>query len=485
METVRKGQPHLYEQVADSIVEMIEGRVLRAGDRVPSVRKLMSQRGISRSTAMQAFQILEGRGMVEARPQSGYYVKAQAAHFLPELEEGHHSQGPDDYEHIELEGRAASVAAVLESFRYHPEYVPFGVATPAIELLPNRALNHCLAHAARTAPESANQYDFPPGHAELRRQLAQRAPNAGYQVATDEIVTTCGCMEALNLALRATCRPGDSVAIETPTYHGLLQALESLGLRAVELPTHPQTGVNLEALDATLRRTKISACLFTPSFGNPLGACMPEESRRILVQDILAPRGIPLIEDEVYADLHHGPDRPKACKAFDREGLVLLCSSFSKCLAPGYRVGWIVPGRFRQPVQLLKFMNTLATATHPQAALANFLHTGAFDQHLRRLRRALREQVQRISCAVAEHFPAGTRVTRPSGGFVLWVELPSKTADASEIHRAALRRGISIAPGHIFSARGHHTNFLRLSCGHPWESRMEEAVAVLGRMAAR
>lgn len=482
MEHSRKEQGHLYEQVADSIVEMIEGRVLRAGDRVPSVRKLMAQRGISRSTAMQAFQVLEGRGMVEARPQSGYYVKPQAAHFLPEPEHSHqHHHG--DYEHVELEGTAASVAAVLESFRYHPENVPFGVATPASELLPSRALNHCLAHVARTAPEAANQYDFPPGYAELRRQLAQRAPDAGYQVAMDEIVTTCGCMESLNLALRATCRPGDSVAIETPTYYGLLQALESLGLRAVEIPTHPQTGVSLEALEATLQKTRISACLFTPSFNNPLGSCMPEAARRTLVQDILAPRSLPLIEDEIYADLYHGAERPKACKAFDREGLVLLCSSFSKNLAPGYRIGWIVPGRFQQPVQLLKFMNTLATPTHGQAAIADFLHSGAFDQHLRRLRRALREQVQRVSSAVAEHFPAGTRVTRPGGGFVLWVELPNKGADARSLHQAALRRGISIAPGHIFSARGRHPNFLRLSCGHPWNARMEEAVATLGKLA--
>lgn len=476
---------HLYEQVADSIAEMIEGRVLRPGDRVPSVRKLMAQRGISRSTAMQAFQILEGRGMVEARPQSGYYVKPQAAHFLPEPEHAHHSPHHDDFEHIELEGTAASVAAVLESFRYHPENVPFGVATPATELLPNRALNHCLAHVARTAPESANQYDFPPGYAELRRQLAQRAPDAGYQVAMEDIVTTCGCMEGLNLALRATCRPGDSVAIETPTYHGLLQALESLGLRAVEIPTHPKTGLSLEALEATLRKTRINACLFTPTFNNPLGSCMPEESRRALVQDILAPRGIPLIEDEIYADLYHGNERPKACKAFDHEGLVLLCSSFSKNLAPGYRVGWIVPGRFQQPVQLLKFMNTLATTTHVQAAVADFLHSGAFDQHLRRLRRALREQVQRVSNAVAEYFPAGTRVTRPAGGFVLWIELPDREFDTRELHRAALRQGISIAPGHIFSARGRHGNFLRLSCGHPWNARMEQAVETLGRLAGR
>ncbi len=474
-------RPLLYEQVADSIGQLIEERILRPGDRVPSVRKLMAQRGISRSTALQAFQVLEGRGLVEARPQSGFYVKPHHDHLLPEPE-----HGVDDHAgQIALEGNAAKVVEVIDSFRHHPEYAPFGVATPSGEILPNRALNRVLASVARHSTAADNNYDFPPGHEELRRQLALRAPNAGYQVAIDEIVTTCGCMESLNLALRATCRPGDAVAIESPTYYGLLQALESLGLNAIEIPTHPQTGVNLEALESVLGRTRVAACLFTTSFNNPLGACMPEEARRALVQDILAPRRLPLIEDEIYADLHHGAARPKSCRAFDTEGLVLVCSSISKCLAPGYRVGWIVPGRFGQRVQLVKFMNTLATSTHPQAAVAEFMRSGAFDLHLRRLRRALREQVMRVAAAVSEYFPKGTRVTRPAGGFVLWVELPGKAADAMKLHRAALQAGISIAPGPIFSPQQRYTNFIRLSCGHPWSARLDKALGSLGKLASR
>ena len=300
----------------------------------------------------------------------------------------------------------------------------------------------------------------------------------------DEIVTTFGCMESLNLALRATCRPGDCVAIESPTYYGLLQALESLGLSAIEIPTHPQHGVDLAALEATLENKKVAACLFSTSFNNPLGSNMPEENRRALVQDVLGPRGIPLIEDEIYAELYHGSTRPKSCRAFDREGLVLVCSSFSKCLAPGYRVGWIVPGRFGQRVQLLKFMNTLATSTHPQAAIADFMKSGAFDHHMRSLRKRMREQVARVSAAVAEYFPAGTRVTRPLGGFVLWLELPGHV-NALRLHQQALAVGISIAPGPIFSAKQRFENFIRLSCGHPWTPRLEHALVTLGKLAGK
>jgi DNA-binding transcriptional MocR family regulator len=472
---------HLYEKVADEVAQLIDQRILRAGDRAPSVRKLMAQKGVSRSTALQAFQLLEGRGLVEARPQSGYYVKPQREHLLPEPELW---RDADTYDQIELEGTAAKVAEVIASFRHHPEYAPFGVATPSPEILPNRALNRVLAAAARQAGGSGNNYDFPPGHEELRRQIALRAPDAGHQLAMDEIVTTFGCMESLNLALRATCRPGDCVAIESPTYYGVLQALESLGLSAIEIPTHPQHGVDLPALEATLDKKKVAACLFSTSFNNPLGSNMPEENRRALVQDILAPREIPLIEDEIYADLFHGTMRPKSCRAFDREGLVLVCSSFSKCLAPGYRVGWIVPGRFGQRVQLLKFMNTLATATHPQAAIADFMKSGAFDHHMRSLRKRMREQVTRVSAAVAEYFPAGTRVTRPAGGFVLWLELPGHV-NALRLHQQALAVGISIAPGPIFSAKQRFENFIRLSCGHPWTPRLEHALMTLGRLAGK
>ncbi len=471
---------HLYEQIADGIQEMIEQRVFRPGDRVSSVRKLMVQRGVSRATALQAYQLLEGRGLVEARPQSGYYVKAMP---MPEPDAAT-SRGAEEGEQIELEGTAAKVAEVLESFREHPEYAPFGVAVPSPEILPNRAINRALAAAARHAGARQNDYDFPPGHAELRRQLALRAPDAGFAVSPEDIVTTCGCMEALNLALRATCKPGDAVAVETPTYYGQLQALESLGLRAVEIPSHPRTGPDLAALEGALRRTRVAACLFTTTYSNPLGSCMPDEHRRALVEDLLTPRGIPLVEDEVYAELHHGPARPRSCRAWDREGLVLVCSSVSKCLAPGFRVGWIMPGRFGQRVQLLKFMNTLATPTHPQAAVAEFMRSGAWEHHLRGMRRALRAQVARVRAAVSEHFPAGIRVTRPEGGFVLWVELP-RHVDAVALHRRALAERISIAPGPIFSAQGGHAHFIRLSCGHPWSPRIEQGLAALGRIATR
>jgi DNA-binding transcriptional MocR family regulator len=272
------------------------------------------------------------------------------------------------------------------------------------------------------------------------------------------------------------------VAIETPTYFGLLEALESLHLKALEIATHPRDGICLDELGEAIRNDNIAACVLVPTFGNPLGHCMPEPAKRRLVR-LLAAAGIPLIEDDVYADLAFSGPRPPAAKAFDETGNVLLCSSFSKTLAPGYRIGWTAPGRYRREVERLKYSTSVATATPTQMAVASFLESGGFDRHLRRMRRTYRDLLGRMSAAVAEHFPEGTRLTRPEGGHVLWVEMPPGV-DSLELHEAALDQGVSIAPGPLFSATQRYRNFLRLNCAVPWTDAVEGAVRRLGKLVA-
>ena len=289
-------------------------------------------------------------------------------------------------------------------------------------------------------------------------------------------------MEALHLCLRAVTRPGDTVLVETPSYYGILQLIESLGLRALEIAANPGTGIDLALLDAALRQSRVAACLLVPTFSNPLGSLMPDEAKKELVL-LLARREIPLIEDDIYGDLHFAPSaRPRPAKAFDRHGLVMLCASFSKTLAPGYRVGYAVPGRFREQVERLKFAQTVGTATLPQMAIADFLENGGYDRHLRRLRRSLADQVTRTSDAIIEHFPPGTRISRPQGGFVLWVEMPPGKS-ALDLHARALEQKISIAPGPIFSAKQRFTSSLRVSAGFPWSEKLAQSIATLGDIA--
>jgi DNA-binding transcriptional MocR family regulator len=303
----------------------------------------------------------------------------------------------------------------------------------------------------------------------------------GVPLAERELVITNGAMEALNLCLQAVTQPGDVVVVESPTFYAALQALERLHLKAVEVATDPREGVDLDALAALLERQPVAACWFMPSFQNPLGALMPPERKQALVA-LLARHQVPLIEDDVYGELHAGARRPPPAKAFDREGGVLHCSSFSKCLAPGYRVGWAAAGRFAPAVERLKMSSSLATAIPPQLALVDYLGQGGYDRHLRRLREALATQQQRALRLVERHFPVGTRVTRPLGGYFLWLELPP-SVDALALHHRAMAHHISTAPGVLFSADHRFTHHLRLNVGHPGDARFDAALRRLGELA--
>jgi DNA-binding transcriptional MocR family regulator len=311
--------------------------------------------------------------------------------------------------------------------------------------------------------------------------VAKRALGAGCTLRPDEIVITAGCVEAVSLSLRVTCRPGDTVAIESPSYFNFLQLIQELGLRALEIPATPREGMSIEALRYAIEHNPVRACLVISNFTNPLGSLMPDAKKRELAE-LLAKHDIPLIEDDIYGDLPFANERPSVAKAYDRKGTILLCSSFSKTLAPGYRVGWIAPGRFQPEIERLKVLANIATASPTQLAIAEFLANGGYDHHLRSLRRAYANQVALMGEAIGRHFPPGTRVTRPAGGSILWLELP-EYVDAVELYGDALKEGITIAPGPIFSATGKYRNNIRLNAAF-WSERIELAIKTLGTLAA-
>ncbi len=467
---------HLYEQVADDLARLIEKGTFRPGERVPSVRKLNLKLGVSMSTVLQAYVLLEDRGLIEARPQSGYYVRLHPRELPPEPRI---SKPPLFACNVDV----SMLAAEVHEAAINLDNVPLGAATGSPELLPSHKLNRLLGIIARRSVITTNLYDTPQGNEDLRHQIARRSLDWGCHLSSEEIVTTFGCTEALNLCLRAVTAPGDTVAVESPIYWGLLQILESLKLKAQEIPTHPREGMSLEALENVLRRKKIAACFVSANFQNPLGSCMPDKNKKTLVE-MLFRRGLPLIEDDVFGDLHFGQERPKAVKAFDKHGMVLLCSSFSKTISPGFRVGYAAPGKFVAQVRRLKLTNSISTATLLQMTIAEMLHNGGYDRHLRRLRKIYASQVQLMSQAICKYFPEGTKMTRPTGGHVLWVELP-KSVDSLELYYQALEKNISIVPGPLFSPKQHYRNFIRLNCGFPWSERIERALITLGQMAAK
>ncbi|MBL8720056.1 MAG: PLP-dependent aminotransferase family protein [Myxococcales bacterium] len=463
----------LYERVAAHVEALIARGTLRGGARAPSVRKLARQQRCSVATAVLAYRTLEAKGVLEARPQSGHYVRIAARPPLPEPRATRTLAAP-------AAPAVSSLVAKVYGAARDPRVVNFGTAVPAAALLPVERLGRIVARLARTELAQHIHYDVPPGNVHLRRQIARRSVEWGCALGEDDFVTTVGAMEALHLALRAVTQPGDVIAVESPTYYGLLQLIESLGLRVVEIPAHPGVGLDLAALEEALAQHRVRAVLAMPNFNNPLGSLMPEANKKELVE-MLARREIPLIEDDLYGDLHHQGERPRSAKAFDRDGNVLLCGSVSKTIAPGFRVGWIAPGRHRDRVEALKFAQSVGTPPLLQVAVAELMEAGGYDRHLRGMRTALAAQVQHTRDAIATLFPPGTRVSRPQGGFVLWVELPHGVR-ALDVHQRALAARISVAPGPIFSARGKFSGYLRLSCGHPWTPELEAAVRTLGQI---
>lgn len=466
----------LYEQVAARIAHMIDRGTFRPGERIPSVRGLRRQMGVSNATVLAAYGLLENQGLIEARPQSGYYVRVRVPN----------AAGPPVRELplpavVPTPLSIGNICTMLCGDPRNQHLVPLGAAIPDPDLLPVDKLTRALRSAITRHKVQSISYDFLPGHKGLRVQIARRAMTAGCFLSPDDIVTTQGGMEAVNLCLRAVCRPGDIVAVESPTFYGFLQAIEMLGLHVLEIPAHPDYGMSLDTLRYAIEHNRIGACLLVSNFSNPLGSCIPEEGKRNLVE-LLGAHDIPLIEDDIYGDLSFDDERPIAAKAFDGKGLVLLCSSFSKTIAPGYRVGWVAPGRFQKQVERLKVLSNLATTTPTQLAIAEFLSNGGYDHFLRKMRRVYRHQTAAMAQAVARYFPEGSRVTRPAGGYVLWVELP-EAVDSLKLYEAALNAGITIAPGPIFSAGQRYRNCIRLNAGF-WSETIERALATLGSLAS-
>ncbi|MEO8626930.1 MAG: PLP-dependent aminotransferase family protein [Betaproteobacteria bacterium] len=465
---------HLYEHLAAGVAEAIQAGALKAGDRLPSVRRLSTQHRVSIATAVQAYRHLENQRLIEARPKSGYFVLSKPSR----LAEPATSKPPTAPRFV---GVNQLVMEVLESMR-DSEVVPLGAACPNGRLFPNDKLMRLAQREARRNPDLLGAYGMSPGNARLRTMIARRSLDFGCHLSPDEIIVTNGCIEAINLALRAVAQPGDTIALESPTYFTLLQIIESLGMKALEIPTHPRDGISLEALDlATQKPGAVKAVIAMPNFQNPLGGLMSDENKARLVQ-LLEARDVTLIEDDIYGEIYFGDSRPRAAKAWDRSGNVILCSSFTKTVSPGLRVGWVAPGHRYSEMAMLKFINSVSTPELPQAAIAEFIADGGYDHHMRRLRAGFARHVQKTTDAIAEFFPEGTKITRPLGGFVLWIELPPK-ADALLLFRMARRENISIAPGPMFTTTKRYRNCIRIGCGHPWSPKIEMALMRLGKIA--
>jgi DNA-binding transcriptional MocR family regulator len=474
MSTVEMNKEYLYTEIANGIASQIRNGVLKAGDKLPSVRKLCLDHQISMNTAKRVFLELESQSLVDSKPQSGYFVSNILSVKLPLPEVSKPSLIANNDEPDEL------INKIYENIG-KKDLTIFSIGIPSGDLLPVAKLKKEIINATRILKEGGTEYEEVQGNVKLRRMIAARSLQWGGNFHENDLVTTNGGMNALSFCLMALGKPGDTIAIESPCYPGILQLANGLGLKVLELPTHPTTGIEIEALKKVI--PKINLCLLIPNYNAPLGSCMPDENKKEVVK-LLSENGIPLIEDDVYGDLYFGSGRPKCCKSFDKEGNVLYCSSISKTLAPGYRVGWIAPGKYKDKILKLKLLHSTSSISIVNEAVANFLKSGKYEKHLQQMRKTLHNNYQNYVQTIAESFPEGTKTSRPQGGLSLWVEF-DKSLKTTELYDLAIKENISIAPGRMFTLQNQFENCMRLCIGLPWSEETQLKLRQVGSLAKR
>ncbi|MFN3148825.1 PLP-dependent aminotransferase family protein [Bremerella sp.] len=460
----------LYYQLADKLRRLIQSGAFEPGEKLPSIRRLSEEHRVSLNTAKSALALLEDWRTIEVRPQSGHYVRRPPEE-LPKLS----STQPNGEACVIQTNIPTRMNAAIGS----GAEPTLGAAVQSTQLMPLTVLNKSYQKVMRDLPDACFGYDGVPGHETLRKSIAKRGTEAGYVVSPDDIVITSGAKEAVYLSIKCVAPPGSIVAIESPAYYALLEVLQSLGLKAVEVACDPETGIQLDHLDHVLGKYDISACTIVSNFSNPTGSLMPEENKKRLVE-ILNRYQVPLVEDDVYGDLSFRSPRPRAVKAYDTEGRILYCGSFSKTLSPGLRLGWCIPGRYLQQFQLMKLVVNQCTSVAPQLVAAEILETGAYDRHLRKVRAQFAEQMDDALRAVRNCFPEGVRASRPLGGHVLWIEMP-RHVDAMQMYHTLSEEGIQFAPGPIFSPSGAFKNFIRINTGFPWSPFLHRQVERMGQ----
>lgn len=468
---------NLYEELADSFAQQIRTGVYEVGEKLPSVRGLSRQRSVSVSTVLQAYTVLEDRGLIEVKPKSGYYVKPQLSAKVLDL--------PKVRQNASEPNLVSSSQMVMDVMRASGDTpgVSLGAAVPAGDFPIMQQLKKTFAKHVREQPFLGIGYDSTKGHPYLRQQIAKRSMDSGVLIDADDVVVTAGCQGAIALCLRALCQPGDIVAVESPAYYGLLQLLESSGLKALEIPSDPQTGMSIEALQLALEQWPIKVILTVSSFSNPLGSLIPESNKRRLVE-LAQQYDIPIIEDDIYGDLYFGSERPRSIKSFDKEGRVLMCSSASKVLDPQLGLGWVLPGRYLEQIEYERFLTNTGLSSLQQRVLADVFSKASFTRHLEFARAAYRYRRDQYSELIARCFPEGVRISQPQGGFVLWLQLPGKV-DANELYVKAKRVGVVVAPGAIFSSNPKkYRDFVRISYANELNAERQQALKVLGSLAS-
>jgi DNA-binding transcriptional MocR family regulator len=474
---------YTYRQIAQALQTDIEAARYAIGEKLPSVRQYAQAMGVSMSSVTRCYRHLEALGYVTTRLKSGMYVADWKA--VAPQRQATPTTTASGFPALEFR-KLASVQdrlSQLHALTAQPLRLGLHLANATAAWYPCEALARIGQRLLRSTPELLGSYPTGTGLPELKMALMRHLGLSGLDLTPDDLLITHGSTEAMQLALRAVTQPGDTVVVESPVYFGLLQMIEGLGLKALEVPStvHGQ-GISVEALAYALEHNAaIKAIVVMPSFQNPLGTEMPPSAKRQLIR-LSHQYKVTLIEDDVFGDLSPAHERPQPIKAWDKLGHVIYCGSASKSISPAFRLGWVAAGRFQSRVNALKLSSTLSTPVFEQHVLAAYFQSGALPSHLRNLRQRLQSCIQPATEAVRKYFPIGTKITSPIGGWWLWIELP-EPFDTMQLLHHSVPLGIAFAPGILFSTSPKFAHCMRINIGRPWNQEMDQGFKTLGSLA--
>ena len=464
---------HRYEEIAGHIAAGIKDGTILTGEKLPSLRKMSRRYGCAISVVMQAYELLERSGMAFAVEKSGYFASLPGSSPSPAPHREKHQLTSEEARPLSMIGR------IIEAGNDR-RIVPLGAGLPHASLLPLKNLKQNLFRILKEENSLLGEYAGESGLPALRREIGKVMLQRGIAVSSDEILITNGCTEALSLAVQSCSSPGDIIVSESPVFMGIIQILNQLKRRIIPMPTSPEEGVDLNQLEGVLAREEVKAVILTALYQNPLGFVMPEKNRREIIH-LAEKYKVTIIEDDIYNQCSYDHSEERPIKSFDTTGRVIYCSSFSKTLSPGLRVGWLAGGRKHEVCRRLKMGLTLGGNPVIQAAVAEYLQSPRYTANIYKLQKALERQTREIKQLIIQHFPRGTAVSKPKGGLYLWVELPFEL-DCLNLFEQALKEDISFVPGSAFGVNGRYNNCLRISIASPVEEETRNAVEKLGVM---
>lgn len=435
-----------YKVLAETIIGAIDEGKLQLNDKMLSLRAFSQQHQVSMTTAVNCYDYLQDRGYLVSRPKSGYFIQqpipVQQQPALPQFV-----------------GQVSANDGIDTPVDFHP----FATAQLSEALLPSQDMQKSFSHFAKTMNASALQYGNEWGSDELRSALAGHFSKQGFAFTPDELLIQNGCLDAVRMAVECISHEGDTIAVASPCFSGLLNILRLLNRKILEIPS-TENGLDLLQLTSLIRHGQIKALLVTANFQNPLGRSLSNEQKQALAE-LANQFHFPIIEDDVYAELGASSHLPLPIKYWDRGGDVIWCSSFSKTLSASFRVGWCLPGRHFDAMKMRRKVETLSVNLPLQYILADFINTGKYAKHLSRIKVMLQGQLAAYRGYLFKRINAPLAVSSPVGGLVLWCQVAGM--DAGQLTKKLAAHGIGIRPGNLFSTRDFYGDYFRLNCGWP------------------